>query len=75
MCVRVAASDALKSVIESHCEFHDDLVNRMQELKAVRYNQVTIQLVHGHEAAIEDWAEVFKATRRSPVNRASPAVA
>jgi hypothetical protein len=46
----------------------------MQELIVVGYTQVTIQLVHGHEAAIKDWAEVFKASCRSPVNRASPAV-
>jgi 5,10-methylenetetrahydromethanopterin reductase len=40
---------------------HDELVDRLRELKAAGYTQVTIQLVHGYEAAIEEWAEVFKA--------------
>ncbi len=39
----------------------DELVERLRSLKAAGYDQVTIQLVHGHEAAIEAWAEVFKA--------------
>lgn len=40
---------------------HEELVLRMRELKDWGYDQVTIQLVHGHEEAIEEWAEVFKA--------------
>ena len=40
---------------------HAELVERLRDIKAAGYNQVTVQLVHGHEAAIEEWAEVFKA--------------
>ena len=40
---------------------HDELVERMRELKKAGYDQVTVQLVHDHEAAIEAWAEVFRA--------------
>ena len=40
---------------------HDELVKRMRELKNAGYDQVTVQLVHDHEAAIEAWAEVFRA--------------
>ena len=40
---------------------HDELVARLRELKAAGYSQVTLQVVHDHEAAIEEWAEVFKA--------------
>ncbi len=40
---------------------HDELVERMRALKDAGYDQVTVQLVHDHEAAIEAWAEVFKA--------------
>ncbi|MGK0259011.1 MAG: 5,10-methylenetetrahydromethanopterin reductase [Candidatus Azotimanducaceae bacterium] len=39
---------------------HEELVERMRQLQEWGYDQVTIQLVHGHEAAIEEWAEVFK---------------
>lgn len=39
---------------------HDELVARMRTLKDAGYDQVTVQLVHGHEAAIESWAAVFK---------------
>ena len=39
----------------------NELVERFRELKNLGYSQVTVQLVHGHEEAIEDWAEVFKA--------------
>ena len=38
----------------------DELVARMRTLKDAGYDQVTVQLVHGHEAAIESWAAVFK---------------
>lgn len=38
-----------------------ELVARLRELESAGYDQVTIQLVHNHEAAIEDWAEVFNA--------------
>ena len=37
-----------------------ELVERLRELEAGGYDQVTIQLVHGHEESIEDWAEVFR---------------
>ena len=40
---------------------HDELVERFRELKAIGYDQVTVQLVHGHEEALEEWAEVFAA--------------
>ena len=40
---------------------HDELVSRMRDIKAAGYTQVTVQLVHDHESAIEEWAEVFKA--------------
>ena len=40
---------------------HDELVFNMRALKEAGYSQVVIQLVHGQEAAIEEWAEVFKA--------------
>ena len=39
---------------------HDELVNNMRILAEAGYSQVTVQLVHGQEAAIEDWAEVFQ---------------
>lgn len=38
----------------------DELVETLSELKRAGYNEVTIQLVHGHETALEEWAEVFK---------------
>ncbi len=40
---------------------HDELVARMRTLKEAGYDQVTVQLVHDHEASIEAWAKVFKA--------------
>ena len=40
---------------------HDELVANMRSLADAGYQQVVVQLVHGHEQAIEDWAEVFKA--------------
>lgn len=39
----------------------DELVARMRDLKKAGYTQVTVQLVHDHEDAIEEWAEVFRA--------------
>jgi 5,10-methylenetetrahydromethanopterin reductase len=39
----------------------DELVAQMRGLQEAGYQQVTVQLVHGHEAALEDWAEVFAA--------------
>ena len=39
----------------------DELVTRLRELVDAGYSQLTIQLVHNHESALEDWAEVFKA--------------
>lgn len=35
------------------------LRERMERLDAAGYDQLTIQLVHGQEAAIEDWAKLF----------------
>jgi len=40
---------------------HEELVERMRGLKEAGYDQVTVQLVHDHEASIEAWAEVFQA--------------
>lgn len=39
----------------------DELIARMRSLKDAGYDQVTVQLVHDHEASIEAWAEVFAA--------------
>ena len=39
---------------------HDELVERMRELNNLGYTQVTVQLVHGHETALEEWGEVFR---------------
>jgi 5,10-methylenetetrahydromethanopterin reductase len=38
----------------------DELIQRLRALKAGGYQQFTIQLVHGHESAIEDWAKLFE---------------
>ena len=38
---------------------HDELVSRLRGIKKAGYTQVTVQLVHGHEEALEDWAKVF----------------
>ena len=40
---------------------HDELVQNLRTLRDAGYTQATVQLVHGHESAIEDWAEVFRA--------------
>jgi 5,10-methylenetetrahydromethanopterin reductase len=37
------------------------LVARMRGLRDAGYTQMTIQVVHQHESALEDWAEVFQA--------------
>ena len=37
----------------------DELVERLIGLKEAGYQELTIQLVHGHETALEEWAEVF----------------
>ncbi|MDP6378009.1 MAG: LLM class flavin-dependent oxidoreductase [Pseudomonadales bacterium] len=39
----------------------NELVAQLRTLRDAGYGQVTIQLVHGHEAAIEDWAAVLRA--------------
>lgn len=39
----------------------EELIDRLRELEAAGYTQVTVQLVHDHEAAIEEWADVFAA--------------
>ena len=40
---------------------HDELVEHLQAIAEAGYTQVTVQVVHGHEGALEDWAEVFNA--------------
>ena len=40
---------------------HEELVNNFRALSEAGYSQVVVQLVHGQEEAIEEWAEVFKA--------------
>ena len=39
----------------------DELVDRLSALKDAGYTQLTVQLVHGEEQALEEWAEVFAA--------------
>lgn len=39
---------------------HEELIERMRALAAAGYDQVTVQLVHNHESAIERWADVFR---------------
>ena len=38
-----------------------DLIGRIAALRDAGYTQFTVQLVPGHEAAIEDWAEIARA--------------
>lgn len=38
-----------------------ELIERLQDIERAGYDQVTVQLVHGHERALEDWAGVFEA--------------
>ncbi len=38
----------------------EELVERIREIRDAGYTQLTVQLVHGHEAALEDWATVFE---------------
>ena len=40
---------------------HDELVERLRAIDEAGYTQMTVQLVHGHEGALEDWAAVFDA--------------
>lgn len=40
---------------------HDQLVERLRVIRDAGYIQVTVQVVHGHEAALEEWAAVFQA--------------
>lgn len=40
---------------------HDELVEQLGRIQDAGYKQVTVQVVHGHEAALEDWAAVFEA--------------
>jgi 5,10-methylenetetrahydromethanopterin reductase len=37
----------------------DVLRDRLKALKGAGYNQFVVQLVPGHEDAIEDWARLF----------------
>ncbi len=39
---------------------HDELVEQLRAMKSAGYTQVAVQLVHGCEEAIEDWAAVFE---------------
>lgn len=39
----------------------DELVDQLRAFEAAGYSQVTVQLMHGHESAIDDWADVFSA--------------
>lgn len=39
----------------------EELVERIRALEDAGYTQVTVQLVHDHENAIEEWARVFDA--------------
>lgn len=41
----------------------DVLIERFEALKAAGYTEFTVQLMPGHEDAIEDWAEIMKAVR------------
>jgi 5,10-methylenetetrahydromethanopterin reductase len=36
-----------------------ELKERVAALDAAGYNQLTVQLVNGHEAALDDWASLF----------------
>jgi 5,10-methylenetetrahydromethanopterin reductase len=38
-----------------------EIEKRIEALKAAGYSQFTIQLVPGHEKAIEDWGRIRKA--------------
>ncbi len=49
--------DLVRSTTMSGTE--DELIERLREVEAQGYTQVTVQLVHGHEHAIEDWARLF----------------
>ena len=37
----------------------NELVDQVGLLKEAGYGQLTVQLIHGHEEALEEWAEVF----------------
>jgi hypothetical protein len=39
----------------------DELIANLRRLRDAGYRQVAVQLVHGFEAAIEDWARIFDA--------------
>jgi hypothetical protein len=38
----------------------DELVDRVRMLRDAGYEQLAVQLVPGHESAMEDWIEVFQ---------------
>lgn len=38
----------------------DELAERIRGFIDAGYTQLTVQLVHGHESALEDWAQVFE---------------
>ncbi|MEC8833495.1 MAG: hypothetical protein VYC07_02255 [Pseudomonadota bacterium] len=40
---------------------HDELVERIRAIDEAGYTQMTVQLVHGYESALEEWAELFDA--------------
>jgi len=37
----------------------EQLIDRLCALKEAGYQELTVQVVHGHESALEEWAEVF----------------
>ncbi len=37
----------------------EELVERIRAIRDAGYTQLTVQLVHNHESALEDWAQVF----------------
>jgi 5,10-methylenetetrahydromethanopterin reductase len=37
-----------------------ELVDRLKRMKGAGYHQFVVQLVPGHEHAIEDWARLFE---------------
>ena len=52
-----------------------ELRQRVSALQAAGYTQIAIQVVEGHESAIEDWARVFGLTERRARLRAASSTA
>lgn len=38
----------------------DELVDRLRQLADAGYHQLAVQLVNGHESALEEWADIFE---------------